>query len=97
MAKQKRPKLNPLVIEKQTTLGEVQTKSMELVRLSRVKYEGNDYQFIDVRIFQRGYDEHGCEVYHPTKRGVQLKESDFQKLITPFWTEPPDWTDRPVH
>jgi hypothetical protein len=50
------------------------------VRLSRVKYEGNDLVFVDVRVFSRGYDAEDEEVYFPTRRGIQMKASDFLKL-----------------
>lgn len=81
MPKRSRPKLNPLTIEVRQTVVEVHTKSMEAVRLSRVKYEGNDLVFVDVRVFSRGYDAEGEEVYFPTRRGIQMKESDFLKLV----------------
>jgi hypothetical protein len=82
--KKAKKKLNPLVIESQSTLADIHTKSMELVRMSRVKYEANEYTFIDLRVFQRGWGDDGEEVYHPTRRGIQLKESDFEKLIRKF-------------
>lgn len=56
----------------------------ELVRLSRVKYEGNDLTFVDLRVFQRGYDDQGEEIYHPTKRGVHIEERDFLKLVEAY-------------
>jgi hypothetical protein len=52
-----------------------------MLRLTRVKYENNPYTFIDLRLFQRGYDASGDDIYHPTKKGVQLKEGQFQRLI----------------
>ena len=79
--KQTQRRLSPLVIEKQETVVEVHTKSTELVRLSRVKYEGNDLVFVDVRVFSGGYDDDNDEKYFPTRRGVQMKESAFAKLI----------------
>lgn len=82
--KKAKKKLNPLVIESQVTLAEVYTKSIELVRMSRVKYETSDYSFIDLRVFQRGWGDDGEEVYHPTRKGVQIKERDFEKLIQKF-------------
>jgi len=67
-------------LERQEVLGEVQTKGFEVVRLSRVKYRGNRYDFIDVRAFQRemGSDE---QALHPTIRGVQLREDLFADLV----------------
>src|SRR5437588_9111869 len=70
-----------LSIEHQQVIKEVETKSFEVVRLSRVKYSKNDYEFIDVRAFQRGYGEEGQEVFYPTGRGIQLKEELFLKLV----------------
>ena len=77
-------KINPLVIESQETITEVHTRSTQIVRLSRVKYEGNEYVFIDMRVFSRGWGEEGEEVYHPTRQGIQVKESDFVKLVSAF-------------
>ena len=70
---------------KQTILAEVPRKSYELIRLSRVEYADSPHRFIDMRIFQRGYEDDGdqsVEVYFPTKNGVQIKENDFQKLMS---------------
>ena len=89
MARQKsrKPKMNPLVIEKQEVIGEVRITSPEMVRISRVKYEGNDYHFVDIRRFWRGYDEEGNEVFHPSPKGLQLKEQDFRRLVEPYLAE----------
>jgi hypothetical protein len=83
----KRParKLNPLAIEKQEVVEQVHTKSIELVRLSRVKYEGNDLTFVDLRVFQRGFDDQGEEIYHPTRRGLHIQERDFLKLVEAYF------------
>ena len=74
-------------IENQGCIGEVETKSYEVLRLKRIKYFGNEYHFIDVRFYQcnPGEEENlGKEVYYPTKRGFQIKESSFRKLIDSF-------------
>jgi hypothetical protein len=77
-----------LKIERQELIGEVQIKSYEVVRLSRIKYIGNDYNFIDIRMYQRGYSEHSVEdVYYPTKRGAQLREDLFLKLVDAHFVE----------
>lgn len=68
-------------IRHQETLAQVETKSYECVRMSRVEYWKNRHPMIDVRAFQRGDDEDLQEKYHPTKRGIQLREDLFQKLI----------------
>jgi len=68
-------------IEREETIAESPRRSYEVIRLSRLKYVNNPYNFLDVRIFQRGYGEEGEEVYYPTKKGVQFKEDHFQELI----------------
>src|SRR5437660_11579799 len=77
-AKTKRAKLK---IERQEILKQVKTKSYEVVRLSRVKYVGNRYTFIDVRVFQRDMSNDRDVLYYPTPKGVQLREDLFRKLI----------------
>ncbi len=71
-------------IEYQEVLAESNSGGCYSVRLTRVKYRDNPYPCMDVRQFQRGdYDEDKEEdEYHPTKRGVQLLESEFQRLIS---------------
>jgi len=69
-------------IESQEVLAETGRRSYEMLRLSRVKYAKNPYAFLDLRIFQRGWDSDSDEdIYHPTKKGVQLKEEQFQRLV----------------
>ena len=58
-----------LKVEYQELIKEVQSKSYEVVRLNRIKYIGNDYYFIDIRFYRRGYDENENEFYYPTKKG----------------------------
>ena len=68
-------------IERQEIIAETGRRSYEMLRLSRVRYEDNPYTFVDLRLFQRGWDERGDEeVYFPTRKGVQLKEDHFQRL-----------------
>jgi uncharacterized protein (TIGR02391 family) len=67
-------------IEFQEVLAEAPRRSYEIIRLSRIKYKENPYAFIDLRLFQIQQDDNG-DIIHPTKKGVQFKENDFQKLI----------------
>jgi len=97
MPRKKTPKKQPK-IESQELLAETGRRGYEMIRLSRVKYEENPYTFIDLRIFQCGYefaDEKEFEVYHPTKKGVQLKEDQFQRLIGK-WTLVPTLLFHPI-
>src|SRR2546427_8796278 len=65
-------KRKPPEIQFQEVIGEAAPGDYQMVRLSRVKYRKNPYTFIDIRVFQRAYDEDGEDVYHPTKKGVHL-------------------------
>lgn len=79
----------------QKVLAETKRRSYELLRLSRVSYLDNPSTFIDLRLFQRGFDDHGNELFYPTKQGVQIKENDFQKLIGK-WTIVPSLLFHPI-
>lgn len=85
-----RTKTAKLKIERQEIIREVKTKSYQVVRLSRVKYIGNNYSFIDVRSFQRDMDDDRNDIYHPTTKGVQLREDLFRKLIGSDFIATPD-------
>lgn len=76
-------------IEYRTIIGESDPGGYQPVRFSRIKYKNNDLAFIDVRMFQRGYDDEMEEVYYPTKKGFQIKEKDFKKVVN-NWTIIPD-------
>lgn len=81
MPRAKTPKKKP-DIERQEILAETGRRSYEILRLTRVKYAKNPYTFLDLRLFQRGWNVDTDEdVYHPTRKGVQLKEEQFQRLV----------------
>ena len=81
MARKKAAKKKP-DIERQEILAETGRRSYEILRLTRVKYAKNPYNFLDLRIFQRGWDfKSEDDVYYPTRKGVQLKEEQFQRLV----------------
>lgn len=86
-------------IKDQEILVETTRKSYEVLRLSRVKYEDNPETFIDLRIFQKSYEYNEAseddEGLFPTKKGVQLKEAQFQRLIGK-WTLVPTLLFHPL-
>ena len=89
-------KKNKLNIEYSEVLSETYRRNYEKIRLTKLKYKDNPYNFIDIRIFQKGdEDENGNEIFHPTKKGIQFKESDFQKLIGK-WTIIPQIMLHPI-
>ena len=95
MPRKRTPRPKPK-IERQELIAESGRRSYEMLRLSRVKYEGNPHTFVDLRLFHRGYDqETDDEVYHPTKKGVQLEEDQFQRLIGK-WTLVPSLLFHPL-
>ncbi|MBI4644731.1 MAG: TIGR02391 family protein [Deltaproteobacteria bacterium] len=72
-------------IEYQEIIDEAKAGSYQPIRFSRIKYKNNPETLIDIRIFQRGYDEEGNDVYYPTKKGFQFLESEFKKVVK-SWT-----------
>jgi len=80
--KERNKRVREAIVE-QKTLKEIGLSGMYLARLTRVRYERNPEAFIDFRIYQRGYDKDDSEkeVYHPTKRGIQMTERNFFKLV----------------
>jgi uncharacterized protein (TIGR02391 family) len=86
----KREKPQKPKIENQEVLAETGRRAYEMLRLTRVKYDENPHTFIDLRLFQRGWSDDGDkEVYYPTKKGVQVKEDSFQRLIGKWTLTPP--------
>jgi len=76
-------------IVSEDTLREIHLKGYCIVRLSRIRYDDNPNPMIDIRLFQRGWgsDDGGEEVYHPTKKGIQMLESEFHKLVEAHFFE----------
>jgi hypothetical protein len=72
-------------IEYQEIIDEAKAGSYQPIRFSRIKYKNNPGTLIDIRVFQRGYDQEGNEVYYPTKKGFQFLESEFKKVVK-SWT-----------
>ncbi|MDR2902871.1 MAG: hypothetical protein LBU87_07215, partial [Lactobacillales bacterium] len=51
--------------------------SFKPIFFTEIKYKSNPELFLDIRQFQRGYNEEGEEVYHPTKIGFRLSKNTF--------------------
>lgn len=71
-------------IEYQKIIGEVNPGAYQSIRFSRIKYKKSDKTHIDIRQFQRGYDEESEEVYYPTKKGFQFLEREFNRVIKDY-------------
>ncbi|MDI5878037.1 hypothetical protein, partial [Shewanella xiamenensis] len=59
-------------IEFQEEIGEATPGGYQPVKFSRVKYKASPPAHIDIRRFQRGYDDEGEEQYFPTKVGFRV-------------------------
>jgi len=75
-------------IEYQIVIGEVKFGGYRCVRFSRVKYKSCPSTHIDIRQFQRGYDDEGEEVWHPTKIGFQFPEYNFRRIVEKYTLVP---------
>lgn len=71
-------------IEYQKDIGESNSGGYQSIKFSRVKYKASPTAHIDIRRFQRGYDDDGEELYFPTKLGFRLPEQDFRRVIKKY-------------
>jgi uncharacterized protein (TIGR02391 family) len=71
-------------IEYQQEIGEANPGGYRPVRFTRVKYKASPESHIDIRQYQRGYDEEGEEAYYPTKIGFRFLESEFRRVIKDY-------------
>lgn len=75
-------------VEKRTVLFEANSGAYRCVRICRVKYKDNSDPMIDIRRFQRGYDDEGEEVYYPTKVGFQISEREYRRSVEAYTLTP---------
>lgn len=71
-------------IEYQRIIGEVNPDGYQPIRFSRIKYKASSETHIDIRQFQRGYDDEGEDMFFPTKKGFRFLERDFNKVIKEY-------------
>lgn len=71
-------------IEFQNTIGEANEGGFQPIRFTRVKYKQSPTAHIDIRKFQRGYDDDGENVYYPTKHGFRFPEREFKKVLEKY-------------
>lgn len=71
-------------IEYQEVIGEANSGGYQPIRFSRVKYKASPETHIDIRQFQRGYDDGGEDVYFPTKKGFRFLEREFNRVIKEY-------------
>jgi uncharacterized protein (TIGR02391 family) len=71
-------------IEFQEEIGEANPGGYQPVRFSRVKYKASPTAHIDIRRFQRGYDDEGEEAFFPTKVGFRFPEREFRRVVEKY-------------
>jgi len=71
-------------IEYQEVVGEANPGEYQPIRFTRVKYKASPETHIDIRQFQRGYDEEGEYQYFPTKKGFRFLEREFRRVVKEY-------------
>lgn len=75
-------------IEYQETIAEANPGGYQPVRFSRVKYKASPQPHIDIRRYQRGYDDDGEEKWFPTKIGFRFLEREFRRVVQEYTLMP---------
>ncbi|TDK48241.1 TIGR02391 family protein [Algoriphagus formosus] len=75
-------------IEYQEIIGEANKGGYQPIRFTRVKYKASNKTHIDIRRFQRAYDDEGEDVFHPTKIGFRFPEKEFARVIKEYTLMP---------
>lgn len=71
-------------IEYQEIIGEANPGGYQPIRFTRVKYKASPETHIDIRRFQRGYDDSDETEYYPTKVGVRFLEREFRRVVREY-------------
>ncbi len=71
-------------IEYQEIIGEANPGGYQPVRFTRVKYKASPTAHIDIRQYQRGYDEEGEDKFYPTKKGFRFPEREFRRVVEEY-------------
>ena len=71
-------------IEYQEVIGEADPGGYRPIRFTRIKYKASPETHIDIRQFQRGYNDKGEEEFYPTKKGFRFLEREFTRVITKY-------------
>ncbi|HUJ10691.1 MAG TPA: TIGR02391 family protein [Verrucomicrobiae bacterium] len=75
-------------IEYRQLVGEVNPGGYRPVRFTRVKYKASPETHMDIRQFQRGYDEDGEDAFYPTKTGFRFLEREFRRVVREYAVVP---------
>jgi uncharacterized protein (TIGR02391 family) len=83
-------------IQSSKVLGEIDGSSYRSIRITRIKYKASPETHIDIRQFQRGYDDDGEEVYFPTKKGFQFLEWKFKRFVANYTITPESFIHKTI-
>ena len=76
-------------IEYQEVIGEANPGGYQPVRFTRIKYKDSPpTTHINIRQFQRGYDDEGEEAFFPTKKGFRFPEREFKRVVKKYTLMP---------
>jgi len=71
-------------IEYQEVIGEANPGGYQPVRFTKIKYKDSSEAHIDIRQFQRGYNDDGEEAFYPTKKGFRFPEREFRRVVNKY-------------
>ncbi len=71
-------------IEYQEVIGEANPGGYKPVRFTRIKYKASPTAHIDIRQYQRGYDDKEEEAFFPTKKGFRFPEREFRRVVKEY-------------
>jgi len=71
-------------IEYKEIIGEANSGGYQPIRFTRIKYKASPEAHIDIRKYQRGYDDDGEEKYFPTKIGFRFLEREFRRVVKEY-------------
>ncbi|MBC8484630.1 MAG: TIGR02391 family protein [Bacteroidetes bacterium] len=78
-------------IEFQKEIGEANSGGYRPIKFSRIKYKASPTAHIDIRRFQRGYNDDGEEKYFPTKVGFRVPEREFRRVVEKYALMPENY------
>jgi uncharacterized protein (TIGR02391 family) len=71
-------------IEYQHVIAQANAGGYQPIRFSRVKYKASPNTHIDIRQYQRGYDNEGDEAFYPTRIGFRFLEREFRRVVQEY-------------
>jgi len=83
-------------IEYQEIIGEANKGGYQPIRFSKIKYKSSSETHIDIRKYQRAYDEEGEDIFYPTKNGFRFPEREFNRVIREYTIMPQTYVHQEI-